>query len=224
MSSVNEPQGSYSNNPALAKQRTKNKTTFIKVFDTFRTLINLKYTPDIGLKQHLTTFNNLWNTIVELCSGANESDSDKFVWCMKLMTSSLMSKKDLLIHTLKHESLSWIVEIFICEDTITFDEVHEKLMAIAQAREVTGVVKSVIKSGREIAAGDRSRPQRSCCKTNEKTHVLKDRRKRKTAGKSTKGHPTNSNEISATISHPLPCSPPGATNYDRAWIGWGMED
>lgn len=109
--------------------------TVSTLFDTFGNLISLQYSPDTPLKEHLTTFTDLWETVVERCSKAKETDTDNFAWHLKNMTSSQMSKKNFLLQTLKDESLANVVENLISKEAITYAEIHDKFMAIATARE-----------------------------------------------------------------------------------------
>lgn len=81
------------------------------------------------------TFSDLWESVVERCSKANESDADNFAWHRKNMTSLPMFKKNFLLRSLKNESLTNVVENLISKEAITYAEIHDKLMANADARE-----------------------------------------------------------------------------------------
>lgn len=90
------------------------------LFHTVGNVISLQYSPENPLMNHLTTFTDLWNTVVEQCSKAKEIDIDNFAWHLKIMTSTLMSKRNLLTQTFKHKSLSNVVENIITKEAITY--------------------------------------------------------------------------------------------------------
>lgn len=91
----------------------------------FRKLTILHSSPETSLKDHLTTFNNIWHTMIKRCANARESDTDDFAWHLKNMTKSNMSKKNFLLQTVKHECLATVVENILSSDSVTFAEIHK---------------------------------------------------------------------------------------------------
>ncbi|KAL0630522.1 hypothetical protein Q9L58_010632 [Maublancomyces gigas] len=106
------------------------------------------------------------------------------------MTCLAMSKKNFFLQTLGHECLATIVENVLSKDSTTYAEIHVKLMAIAQSREISvhGPESFNVRIGQTPQAGGKPPardPSKECsfCKTNEdyfKGHTM---RKEKKAGK-----------------------------------------
>ncbi|KAH0607343.1 uncharacterized protein H6S33_002377 [Morchella sextelata] len=101
-------------------------------------VVTLQYTPDKGIKEHLTQFNTLWSSLLTRTSNSTDKTKDPLGYHLHQLASVSEVKASFLLPSLWYESLESVVDNLQTKPNVTFDDVYEKLLDLDSRRNNDG--------------------------------------------------------------------------------------
>lgn len=104
--------------------------TMFTLHERVSTLMMLRYTPELTLKEHLSNFAAQWSTILERTlfpTGRKEG----FGFHMHQIANDAKCKDPFLLLSIRHSSMERIVDNFQTKEDLIYKLAHHQLLAIA---------------------------------------------------------------------------------------------